>query len=555
MKIQFDLFLASSVLALHSLSSLAFAQLPPHARGKLKKFETSPDGDADIELFEGGPSIKCRMKNGRGNGNPKTCISGATSVTVVDAECPETLPWSGNPNKKKCFAASVVEGETGKTYAVNSAGDVLERDSSDYPDEEHAPNEDEPPEAYSDRRSLRGGKAEAERSLQGTPVVDVLVVYTQGAKASAAGYGDGPIEDLINLAIVETNGAYANSGVNAELRLAHMHEDTSGYVADVGSTSMRPSLYHLTHKAGNSNDPDGLLDYVHDMRVQYGADMVALITTGAGCGIAWLSGNCETCNPSPAYQFSVTRYDCATGYYSFGHELGHNMGCNHDKGTHDSCGSSDYRYGFRAPDGRYRSVLSYSCATGQCDSNPGGACTRSPFFSNPDPAYTWSNGPMGNPAGVGIGETNNARRISERAGVISNFYAPAPTNEPTKEPTFAPITPSPTRAPAPPTPPPTKAPVPPTDAPTLLPTDFQCSFIASKGPCNDNLLCKWEGNPNNGSCVENGGSGPGPAPPSCAASAAPAETCRAVRGPAPAAGILAPVSVPRFEGAGGVLAI
>jgi len=78
--------------------------------------------------------------------------------------------------------------------------------------------------------------------------------------------------------------------------------------------------------------------------------------------------------------------------------------------------------GFRDPNGQYRSILSYSCATNECDSNPGGSCTRSQFFSNPDPAYTWAGGPMGAAAGSTLGETNNARRINERAQYISDFY-------------------------------------------------------------------------------------------------------------------------------------
>lgn len=183
---------------------------------------------------------------------------------------------------------------------------------------EHAPNEDEPPENYSERRSLRAVPKQQERSLQEVPKIGVLVVYTQGAKADDS-FG---IVNRINTAIAETNQAYLNSGVNAELYLADVHEDTSGYTADQGSTSMSPSLYHLTYKAGNANDPDGLLDYIHDLRIEKGADMVALITTGAGCGIAWLSGNCPTCTPSKSWMFSVTKWSCATGYFSFGHELG-----------------------------------------------------------------------------------------------------------------------------------------------------------------------------------------------------------------------------------------
>jgi hypothetical protein len=46
--------------------------------------------------------------------------------------------------------------------------------------------------------------------------------------------------------------------------------------------SRSPSLYHLTYTEGNSNDPYGELDYIHQLRTDVGADMVALITTGAG---------------------------------------------------------------------------------------------------------------------------------------------------------------------------------------------------------------------------------------------------------------------------------
>jgi hypothetical protein len=98
---------------------------------------------------------------------------------------------------------------------------------------EHPPNEDEDPEEYSERRSLRG-VSQQERSLQEKPRIGVLVVYTQGAKRDDS-MG---IVNRINLAISETNQAYVNSGVNAELYLAAVHEDTSGYTADQGSTSM-----------------------------------------------------------------------------------------------------------------------------------------------------------------------------------------------------------------------------------------------------------------------------------------------------------------------------
>jgi len=478
MKLQYDLVLAFAI-SIHQLCGRASAQ-PAHAKGHYKKFQM-PDGNghAEIELFDGAPSINCNMKqqgNGKNKGNPRSCNSGFTSVTVIDTECTTKLGHQQKPNdgglfnppgqqEKKCFAASIEDGETGKIYHVNRDGAVTESDSSEYPEEEHPPNEDEPFENYSERRSLRG-ESQNERSLTSKPVIDVLVIYTQGAKRDAQNHNHGPIEDLVNLAVAQTNEAFINSGINAELRLAHLHEDTSGYTADEGSTSMRPSLYHLTYKDGHERDPDRLLDYVHHMREDKGADMVALITTGKGCGIGWISGNCETCNPDKNWMFTVTKYSCATGQYSFAHELGHNMGCNHDKGTTGRCGSSDYRYGYRDPNSQYRSILSYPCKSGQCDENPGGSCSRALFFSTPDPNYQWNGKPMGVAKGVGIGETNNAKRINERAEHISKFYESAvATPPPTPNPTSNPTEPQPSLSP---TPNPTRLP---TKQPTLIPTN------------------------------------------------------------------------------------
>ena len=128
------LFLSAGITVQLSSSSVS-AQPPDHvpaqAHGHFKKFVAPQSGQADIELFENGPSIQCGMHPvGGTNAHARSCLSGATSVTVVDADCPE---WFG-PDEE-CFAASIVEGDTGKVYRVNSAGTVTEIDQSDFPDE------------------------------------------------------------------------------------------------------------------------------------------------------------------------------------------------------------------------------------------------------------------------------------------------------------------------------------------------------------------------------------------------------------------------------------
>jgi hypothetical protein len=78
--------------------------------------------------------------------------------------------------------------------------------------------------------------------------------------------------------------------------------------------------------------------------------------------------------------FAVVDRTCATGYYSFGHELGHNMGLHHNRDDAVGTGAYSYSYGYRWPG--YRTVMAYA---------PG---TRILHFSNPNVLY------LGNPTGV-----------------------------------------------------------------------------------------------------------------------------------------------------------
>ena len=122
----------------------------------------------------------------------------------------------------------------------------------------------------------------------------------------------GTIEGLIDLAISETNTAYVRSGIPAKLRLVKTHFDATydDYRNQFGTT--------LAYLKGKS---DGQLDYIHSMRDQVGADFVSImVDTGGYCGIGYRPDS-----PSGTLAFTVVKWSCATGYYSFGHELGHNM--------------------------------------------------------------------------------------------------------------------------------------------------------------------------------------------------------------------------------------
>ena len=156
-------------------------------------------------------------------------------------------------------------------------------------------------------------------------VQDILIVVSRGAMCNAAGWGSGgtcamtasnqaPILGLVDLAISETNLAFLTSGINTILNLAHVHFDDTFNDYGVGGD--------WSGTLGTLGQPnDGILDYVHDLRDQYYADFVSFwVDISQYCGIGYRPDN-----PRAQTAFSMVQWDCATGYYSFGHELAHNM--------------------------------------------------------------------------------------------------------------------------------------------------------------------------------------------------------------------------------------
>ena len=106
--------------------------------------------------------------------------------------------------------------------------------------------------------------------------IDVLVVWTKLAECSKAGLAPGctvtkttenMMRGLIDLAVAETNTAYALSGIFTSLRLVHAYRDPDYVEGD----DFQKSLEHVT------TPNDGFMDSVHSKRALYGADVVHMI--------------------------------------------------------------------------------------------------------------------------------------------------------------------------------------------------------------------------------------------------------------------------------------
>ncbi|WP_337871642.1 zinc-dependent metalloprotease [Ignavibacterium sp.] len=213
---------------------------------------------------------------------------------------------------------------------------------------------------------------------------DILVAYTQSAANVS-----GDIGGLIQTAINEANLSYSESQIYLVPNLVHTvlvnYDENRDYQTIVN---------HFR------NSTDGYMDEIHSLRNQYKADICVLIVNNDDfCGIAYTIGASES------NAFCVVHYDCATGYYSFGHEIGHLQGARHDKLT-DPTGT--YEHGYRYKPAAWRTIMAYDSASHY---------TRLNFWSNPYQEYPLNSGiKRGNES-----EANNVRKLNETANSIVGF--------------------------------------------------------------------------------------------------------------------------------------
>ena len=149
------------------------------------------------------------------------------------------------------------------------------------------------------------------------------------------------------------------------------------------------------------SDFAGMSD-VRAHRDHSGADLVALIIAQPDyCGLA------DAIMAKASTAFAVVYYDCATGYFSFAHELGHLMGARHNEQTDPTKVPFTYGHGYLhiSPPPSWRTIMAYDCPS---------HCQRLPYWSNPMIKY-------GAVAMGTVATNDDARVLNSTAATVASF--------------------------------------------------------------------------------------------------------------------------------------
>ena len=277
----------------------------------------------------------------------------------------------------------------GKLYKIrpikNGLHEIIEVDESKMP-EDHPPAEMQILEQMADQSAAINSLTNdliSPMASANAPDIKVLVAYTSAANSAVS-----DMQGLIELAVAETNTGYDNSAVDATMTLVHT------YQVNYNESNFNTDLSYFR------NNNDGVMDEVHGKRDQYGADIAILVTNVTDyCGLASAIG------ATSSTAFAAVYHGCATGYYSFAHEVGHLQSARHNPEADPTNSPYAFGHGYRYSSGGWRTVMAYNCSP---------SCTRINWWSNPDKTRN----------GAAMGTSNshdNARVLNLTAATMAGF--------------------------------------------------------------------------------------------------------------------------------------
>ncbi|GHD71385.1 hypothetical protein GCM10007164_17530 [Luteimonas padinae] len=256
--------------------------------------------------------------------------------------------------------------------------------------------------------------------------VDVLLGYTPGFVSMLGGTSQALTR--LNHIVTVGNQTFANSSVAVTLRLAGTLQVN---YPETGSN--RTALEQLTGSNGQTavTIPASLRP-LRNARETHGADLVSLVRSlrdpeHNGCGIAWLIGGNQTQITQSHERFGYSVISDSNGMQApsnghfcvdetLVHELGHNMGSQHDRESATDTDGVDYgrypySFGYKTTPttGNFHTVMAYG--------DDGQTAYR--IFSNPQSTYCG-----GRACGV-ANQADNARSLRETAPLIAGFRSTA----------------------------------------------------------------------------------------------------------------------------------
>lgn len=232
--------------------------------------------------------------------------------------------------------------------------------------------------------------------------IDILVLYTP-AMSDYYGGENGAAARVIELVEVSNDG-FENSGLATRLRLVGV--ELIDYVED--PDDMGTDIERL------KDDDDGFADGIHVQRENHGADLVALLRNGSTENQAGIANLLTDQNGREHQAFSVTSAQSSNNWHAFTHEIGHNLGCAHDREAASNKGLFDYSYGYHIDALDVMTIMAY----------PRNGERRIPYFSNSSLNYEGY--------ALGVSSTSpesadNAKTIELSTPIVAAYRKSLPT--------------------------------------------------------------------------------------------------------------------------------
>jgi hypothetical protein len=219
-------------------------------------------------------------------------------------------------------------------------------------------------------KSRLASTAPVDRSQSELPTVDVMLAYSPGL-ASYVG-GDAAVRVLLQNRIDVGNQALTNGQVQGRYRLVATPR------VDINDTEPNSGALDLiTNWKGPTASPLAL--HLAMLRHRHGADLVGLVRryfnpASASCGNGWVGGYLgSNIANSVDYGYFTASHGTDNGFFcadrTIAHEMGHNLGQNHDieNAENKRDGAHTYSHGYReSPPGLqgFYTVMAYG-ASGQ----------------------------------------------------------------------------------------------------------------------------------------------------------------------------------------------